>query len=112
MALRRGQRLGQYRIEGRLANGGFAVVYKAMDSVEGIRVALKVPHDHLVTEETLRDFRKEVRLCAPLDHQNVLPIKTAYGTPETDPAMRSEVPVPGHVTDFAGANGALVRYLE
>ena len=42
----------------------------------------------------------------------VLPVKTAFGSPETDPAMRSEVPIPDHVTNFAGANGAMVRYVE
>ena len=39
---RRRQRLGQYRIEECVAVGGFAEVYKAYDTVEGIRVALKV----------------------------------------------------------------------
>lgn len=71
------QRLGQYRIEQRLDRGGFATVYRAYDTVEGIRVALKIPHAHLVTMGALRDFRKEVRLTASLDHPNILPIKTA-----------------------------------
>jgi serine/threonine-protein kinase len=77
MSLRSRQRLGQYRIEARLASGGFADVYRAYDTVEGIRVALKVPHPGLVDRETLETFRREVRLVAGLDHPNVLPIKTA-----------------------------------
>ncbi|MCP3918188.1 MAG: serine/threonine protein kinase [bacterium] len=77
MGLRRRQRIGQYRIEGRLGEGGFASVYKAYDTVEGIHVAIKAPHDYLVDRETLTSFRQEVRLVAPLDHPNVLPIKTA-----------------------------------
>ena len=71
------QRLGQYRIESRLDRGGFATVYRAYDTVEGIRVALKIPHAHLVTMGALREFRKEVRLTASLDHPSILPIKTA-----------------------------------
>ncbi len=71
------QRLGQYRVEQRLARGGFATVYRAYDTVEGIRVALKIPHAHLVTAGVFRDFRKEVRVTASLDHPNILPIKTA-----------------------------------
>lgn len=71
------QRLGQYRIEQRLDRGGFATVYRAYDTIEGIRVALKIPHAHLVTIGALRDFRREVRLTASLDHPNILPIKTA-----------------------------------
>ncbi|MEO0529535.1 MAG: hypothetical protein AAF266_03055 [Planctomycetota bacterium] len=43
-ALRRGARFGKYRIEKRLGEGAFAVVYQALDTLEGLRVALKVPH--------------------------------------------------------------------
>ncbi len=35
--LRNRQRVGKYRIERRLAQGGFAYVYQAMDTIEGIR---------------------------------------------------------------------------
>lgn len=77
MKLRRRQRLGQYRVEGRIATGGFADVYRAYDTVEGIRVALKVPHLNLADKHTLETFRREVRLVAQLDHPNIMPIKTA-----------------------------------
>lgn len=77
MQLRRRQRLGQYRIESRIASGGFADVYRAYDTVEGIRVALKVPQLEVVDRATLDTFRREVRLVAQLDHPNILPIKTA-----------------------------------
>ena len=71
------QYIGKYRIEKRLALGGFAVVYRVFDTIEGIRVALKVPHDEHITEDALRTFRNEARLAAKLDHPNVLPIKDA-----------------------------------
>lgn len=71
------QRLGKYRIDQRLAEGGFATVYKAYDTIAGISVALKLPHPGLVTKETLEMFRKEVRLTAGLDHPNILPVKDA-----------------------------------
>lgn len=71
------QRLDKYRIVRRVASGGFATVYEAEDTVEGIRVALKVPHPHLVTQETLADFRREVRVTARLDHPGIVPVKTA-----------------------------------
>ena len=77
MALKARQRLGKYRIEARLAAGGFAEVFRAYDTVEGIRVALKVAYDHVVTGETLERFRKEVRLVAALDHPRILSLKTA-----------------------------------
>jgi hypothetical protein len=71
------RRLGKYRIERRLAEGGFARVYKAHDTIAGIAVALKVPHPGLMTKETLETFRKEVRVTAGLDHPNILPVKDA-----------------------------------
>ena len=75
--LRVRQRLGKYRIERRLGEGGFASVYQAMDTIQGIRVALKVPHSEHVTQEVLNDFRKEVRTLSRLEHHNILPIKDA-----------------------------------
>lgn len=75
--LRGGQRLGKYRLEKRLARGGFANVFLAMDTVEGVRVALKVPHARLLSDRLLRVFRQEARLVASLDHPNILPIKNA-----------------------------------
>lgn len=71
------QKVGKYRIERRLGEGGFAVVYQAMDTIEGLRVALKVPHPKLLNQDVLKDFRNEVRLTAKLDHPNILPIKDA-----------------------------------
>ncbi len=70
-------KLGKYRIEKCLAEGRFADVFQAYDTVEGIRVALKIPGPRTMDEDTLEDFRKEVRLTAPLDHPNILPIKNA-----------------------------------
>jgi serine/threonine-protein kinase len=77
MKIRAGRKLDKYRIEKKLAEGGFADVFRAYDTVEGIRVALKVPHAPLITPEILRQFRKEVRVNARLDHPNILPIKYA-----------------------------------
>jgi serine/threonine-protein kinase len=71
------QKLGKYRIERKLANGGFAIVYQAMDTIEGIRVALKVPHTDNIDDSVLREFRQEVRMTAKLDHPNILPLKNA-----------------------------------
>ena len=75
--LRVRQRLGKYRVEGRLGNGAFATVYKAMDTIEGIRVALKVPHEQFVSDQVLNEFRSEVRIMARLDHENILSLKDA-----------------------------------
>lgn len=75
--LRARQRLGKYRIERRLAQGGFAYVYQALDTIEGVRVALKMPHQSIVTPAMLECFQREARLVARLDHPNILPLKDA-----------------------------------
>ncbi|MFH0946690.1 MAG: serine/threonine-protein kinase [Planctomycetota bacterium] len=77
MTLRARQKLGKYRIRRRLANGPHADVYESFDTIEGIRVALKIPHATLVTPEMLAGFRAEVRISAGLNHPNILRIKNA-----------------------------------
>ncbi len=69
--------LDKYRIECRLSEGGFSDVYRAFDTVEGVRVALKVPHDSLVNNDLLESFRSEARMVARLEHPNILPLKNA-----------------------------------
>jgi len=75
--LRPGKTIGKYRIQRRLGTGGFATVYRALDTVEGIHVALKIPHPNFLRPESLGDFRREIRIAARLDHPNILPIKNA-----------------------------------
>jgi len=75
--LRARQRLGKYRIERQLGAGAFACVYQAMDTIQGIRVALKIPHEVLVTQQVLQDFRNEIRTTARLEHRNILSLRDA-----------------------------------
>jgi len=77
LSLRARQKLGKYRIEKRLSEGGFATVYRAFDTIEGVRVALKIPRGPKPSEDSLRLFRHEVRLVARLEHPNILPLKDA-----------------------------------
>ena len=71
------QRLDKYRIERMIASGSVSDVYQAYDTVEGIRVALKIPQFRLLRKEEVGSVAQEVRLAAKLDHPNVLPIKNA-----------------------------------
>ena len=52
-------------------------MFRALDTLEGVHVALKIPHKGLVTKESLDDFSREVRLAAKLDHPNILRLKSA-----------------------------------
>lgn len=75
--LRARQRIGKYRIEKRLGEGGFAAVYQAMDTIEGHRVAVKIPHAQYVDDTVLNDFRTEIRTTAKLEHPHILRLKDA-----------------------------------
>ncbi|MFM8572707.1 MAG: serine/threonine-protein kinase [Pirellula sp.] len=75
--LRARSRIGKYRIEKKLAQGGFATVYQALDTIEGVHVALKMPHQYIVTASMLDAFQREARLIAKLEHPNILGLKDA-----------------------------------
>ena len=67
----------KYRIERRIAQGGFANVYQAWDSIEGVHVALKMPHQFNVTASMLDTFQREARVVAKLVHPNNRPLYTS-----------------------------------
>jgi serine/threonine protein kinase len=71
------QKLGKYRIEGRIADGHLAAVYRAFDTIHETRVALKVPQVEASSEFYLQDFRREARLSTKLAHANIMPIRDA-----------------------------------
>lgn len=76
--LRRGRLLGKYRLIRRVGEGGYADVWRAQDTIEGIPVALKIPR-RLLDDSTdmIADFRREARILAQLDHPNILRLKNA-----------------------------------
>ncbi len=71
------QKLGKYRIERRISEGPIAAVYEAVDTIHGVHVALKIPHDSAMDEHFLADFKREARLAQRLEHPNILPIRDA-----------------------------------
>jgi serine/threonine protein kinase len=75
--LRPRSRVGKYRITGRLTEGGFARLFSALDTIEGVPVALKIPLEYPASREALNLFRAEIRVNARLEHANILPVKNA-----------------------------------
>lgn len=76
--LRSGSRLDKYRIIELLGHGGFSTVYSAFDTLEGRRVALKLPHEIYWSDPDSREsLLREVRMNVRLDHPNILPLKSA-----------------------------------
>ncbi|MEO1617048.1 MAG: serine/threonine-protein kinase [Planctomycetota bacterium] len=77
-SIRVGSRLGKYRITKRLGEGGFATVYAAMDTIEGRRVAVKIPDARFVSNtQSAQDLHREVRIMAKLEHPGILQLKDA-----------------------------------
>lgn len=76
-SLKARRRLGKYTIRRRIGTGAFATVYEAYDTIEGIRVALKIPHPEQLEKGSLDLIHREVRLTARLDHENILSLRNA-----------------------------------
>jgi tRNA A-37 threonylcarbamoyl transferase component Bud32 len=74
IAARIPRRLAQrYLVERRLARGGMATVYEAVDTQLGRRVAVKVLRDELVENAAaVSRFEREARLIAALNHPNIV----------------------------------------
>jgi eukaryotic-like serine/threonine-protein kinase len=69
------QRIGRYRVERILGQGGFGLVYLAHDEQLHRLVAIKVPHRRLVSRpEDAEAYRTEARTIAGLDHPNIVPV--------------------------------------
>lgn len=73
--LRARQKLGKYRILGRISSGPLADVYQAADTIHKTRVALKVPK--LGRGISHEDFLHEVQVAFKLDHPNILKVQDA-----------------------------------
>ncbi len=76
-SLRRGTRLGKYRLERRLGEGASATVWQARDQIEGRRVALKIVSPEIVEEFGPVAIEAEARLAAQLDHPRIAMIRNA-----------------------------------
>lgn len=75
--LTRGQRLGKYRLEKHLGEGGSCEVWKARDCVEGILVALKIPLMDIQGQRDNQALFHEIRLVTKLRHRHIMPVKNA-----------------------------------
>jgi serine/threonine-protein kinase len=64
-----------YEIEKELGRGGMAVVYRGVERQLQRQVAIKVvPPEMAVQGDSLERFKREARLAAQLDHQNIIPV--------------------------------------
>lgn len=64
---------GRYQVQARIAAGGMATVYRAMDTRLDRVLALKVMHPSLAADAAFVDrFIREAKSVARLDHPNVV----------------------------------------
>lgn len=69
------QKIGKYTILGRLASSSLADVYRAYDTIQNTRVALKIPkRSHNIGEN---EFLHEVQVATRLQHPNILSVLNA-----------------------------------
>jgi len=72
MELTQGQRLGHYRIDGTIGQGGMGTVYRATDTRLEREVAIKVlPAAVTADVERRQRFRQEALLAAAFNHPNI-----------------------------------------
>jgi serine/threonine protein kinase len=69
------ERLGKYRIIGRIGKGAMGEVWEAQDTVLNRHVALKTISAELSSDETLRKrFQREAQSAARLNHPNIITV--------------------------------------
>ena len=73
--LRARQKIGKYKIVGRIASGPLADVYRAYDTIQKQRVALKIPKEDRHTGH--EEFLHEVQVATKLKHPNILAVLNA-----------------------------------
>ena len=82
---------GRYRIDARLGQGGFGVVYLAWDRRHGHEVAVKLLREELGASQSLkRRFAREAKAMMALPHPNIVTI-TDYGVASGVPYLAMEL---------------------
>ncbi len=66
---------GKYEVVARIGTGAMGTIYEANNTALGKRVAIKILHPHLASDESLvARFHREARAAARLDHPNCISI--------------------------------------
>ena len=78
-----GQQIGQYRVLGKVGEGGMGAVYEAEDPGIGKRVAIKVLHkDHAKNSQIAARFINEARAINAVDHPGLVQVLSSDRLPD------------------------------
>ncbi len=99
---------GTYEIISRLGHGGMGVIYKAKRIEDGLIVALKVLHPHLLNDvESKKRFEQEAQACQDLKHRNLIEMLEFGFTKHGQPFMTMEYLEGKPLTDLIEKKGRL-----
>jgi hypothetical protein len=77
------QKIGRYKLEELVGKGSFGLVYRAHDEQLDRMVAIKVPHDTVVSRpENRAKYLAEAQTVARLDHPHIVPVYDFGGSDE------------------------------
>jgi serine/threonine protein kinase len=102
-----GERIGPYRLDAVLGQGGMGIVYRAVREPEGELVALKLLRAELSRDETYRQrFARECRVAGTLAHKHLVRVVDA-GESDGRPYLVSEYVEGRTLADRLEAEGPL-----
>jgi len=102
-----GERIGPYRLEAVLGEGGMGVIYRAARDPGGELVALKVLRRELSGDDTYRRrFERECRIAAGISHKHLVRV-IASGETDGRPYLASEYIAGRTLADLVADEGQL-----
>src|SRR5829696_5558611 len=102
-----GQRLGPYRLQARVGEGGMGIVFRALHDTDGHTVALKVLRDELNQDEAYkRRLAREARAAAEADRRSYLAVRYVDGRSLAERLLAEGPLPPADVLRLAGEVGA------
>lgn len=100
--------IGRYRIERLLGRGGSADVYAAVDTVVGLRVAIKVLSAATASrDDALRRFSRELVAASSVAHPNLVRVYDVTELPDGRVALVEEMLDGGSLESHLAAHGPL-----
>lgn len=98
--------IGRYRVTGKIASGGTATVYRAVQEGLERTVALKVLHSHLTGSPEFQErFFREAKITASLNHPSIVQVFD-YGRDGDDHFLAMEYVDGASLDHFLGARRA------